>query len=65
MRYTVHTLLNKPSMQVPTRVAIFREKYSVENGAEGNFDSFYRNSVCVFRGMQKRSEYRSEPFRGR
>jgi hypothetical protein len=39
-------------MQVPTRVAIFREKYSVENEAEGNFDSFYRNSVCLFRGTE-------------
>jgi hypothetical protein len=31
-------------MQFPTRVAIFREKNSAENGADGNFDSYHRNS---------------------
>ncbi len=34
-------------MQVPARVAIFREKNSVENGTDGNFDSFHRNSVGI------------------
>jgi hypothetical protein len=33
-------------MQVATRVAIFREKNYVENGADRNFDSFHRNFVC-------------------
>jgi hypothetical protein len=58
-----------------TKVAIFREKnYSAEHGTDGDFDVFRRNSICFaepktrgisfrpIRGIEKSSEFRSEPF---